>query len=95
MVLTMYCDTSVSTSDIVEYCSSHNMLKEGVLPSIKAFEKWLTTGNAASRLCKSRQGVVWMLENKRLRGARTPLGWLVDPNDVERFEKEQGKEQHE
>ncbi len=65
------------------------------MPSIKAFEKWLTTGDTASRLGKSRQGVVWMLENKRLRGARTPLGWLVDPADVERMAAEQqGKEQH-
>ncbi len=65
------------------------------MPSIKAFEKWLTTGDAASRLGKSRQGVVWMLENKRLRGARTALGWLVDPADVERMAAEQqGKEQH-
>ena len=36
----------------------------------------------------SRQGVVWLLENKRLRGARTALGWLVDPADVERLENE-------
>ncbi len=66
------------------------------MPSIKAFENWLTTGATASRLGKSRQGVVWMLENKRLRGARTPLGWLVDPKDVERLarerEEQQGKE---
>ncbi len=62
------------------------------MPSIKAFEKWLTTGDTASKLGKSRQGVVWMLENKRLRGARTPLGWLVDPADVERMKQERGKE---
>ena len=59
------------------------------MPSIKAFEGWFTTGDAASRLGKSRQGIVWLLENKRLRGARTALGWLVDPADVERFAREQ------
>ena len=59
---------------------------------MKAFGRWLTTGDAASHLGKSRQGVVWMLENKRLRGARTPLGWLVDPADVERMKLERGKE---
>ncbi len=58
------------------------------MPSVREFERWLTTGDDASRLGKSRQGVVWMLENKRLRGARTALGWLVDPADVERLENE-------
>lgn len=64
------------------------------MPSIRQFEQWLTTGDTASRLGKSRQGIVWLLENKRLRGARTALGWLVDPADVERFAREQdrGKE---
>jgi len=55
----------------------------GNMPSIREFERWLTTSDAASRLGKSRQGVVWMLENRRLRGARTSLGWLVDPASVE------------
>ena len=58
------------------------------MPSIRQFEQWLTTGDTASRIGKSRQGVVWMLENKRLRGARTALGWLVDPADVQRFARE-------
>ncbi len=61
------------------------------MPSIREFERWLTTGDTASRLGKSRQGVVWMLENKRLRGARTALGWLVDPKDVERLAEQRGK----
>ncbi len=59
------------------------------MPSIRQFEQWLTTGDTASRLGKSRQGIVWLLENKRLRGARTALGWLVDSVDVERFAREQ------
>jgi hypothetical protein len=41
-------------------------------------------------LGKSRQGVVWLCENGRLRAARTRLGWLVDPNDVERYAREHG-----
>jgi hypothetical protein len=43
----------------------------------------------------SRQGVVWLLENKRLRGARTALGWLVDPADVERLARERQSERKE
>lgn len=62
------------------------------MPSIREFERWLTTGATASRLRKSRQGVVWMLENRRLRGVRTPLGWLVDPKDVERVQQERGED---
>jgi excisionase family DNA binding protein len=60
------------------------------LPSIRGFEGWLTTSEAASILGKSRQGVVWLCENRRLRGARTHLGWLVDPEDVERYAREHG-----
>jgi hypothetical protein len=30
-----------------------------------------------------------MLENRRLRGARTPLGWLVDPASVEEMVSKQ------
>jgi hypothetical protein len=41
-------------------------------------------------LGKSRQGVVWLCENRRLRAARTRLGWLVDPRDVERYAREHG-----
>jgi hypothetical protein len=66
--------------------------KGGYLPSIREFEEWLTTGASASKLGKSRQGVVWLLENRRLRGARTALGWLVDPKDVERYAREHGIE---
>ena len=55
------------------------------MPSIQDFEGWFTTSAAASKLGKTRQGVVWLCENRRLRAARTALGWLVDPVDVEKF----------
>ncbi len=61
------------------------------MPTVREFERWLTTGDTASRLSKSRQGVVWMLENRRLRGARTALGWLVDPASVEEMASRQGE----
>ena len=57
--------------------------KEGYLPSIREFEEWFTTGDTASALGKTRKGIKWLLENRRLRGVRTRLGWLVDPKDVE------------
>jgi hypothetical protein len=56
----------------------------GYMPTIQEFEKWITTGDAASELGKSIEGIKWMLRNRRLRGVHTRLGWLVDPEDVKR-----------
>jgi len=33
-----------------------------------------------------------MVENKKLRAAKTQLGWLIDPESVEKAAQEQGKE---
>ena len=55
------------------------------MPSLQEFEKWLTTGQAASELGKSRQGVTWLVENKKLRAVKTNAGWLIDPDSVEAF----------
>lgn len=55
------------------------------MPSLQEFEKWLTTGQAASELGKSRQGVTWLVENKKLRAVKTQLGYLIDPDSVDTF----------
>jgi excisionase family DNA binding protein len=55
------------------------------MPSLQEFEKWLTTGQTASELGKSRQGVTWLVENKKLRAVKTNAGWLIDPDSVEAF----------
>jgi orotate phosphoribosyltransferase-like protein len=55
------------------------------MPSLQEFEKWLTTGQAASELGKSRQGVTWLVEAKKLRAVKTNAGWLIDPDSVEVF----------
>lgn len=52
------------------------------MPSISEFEQWLTTGQTASELGKSRQGVTWLAENKKLRAVKTQAGWLIDPDAV-------------
>ena len=59
------------------------------MPTIRELEKWLTTSQAASKLNKTRQGVTWMVENRKLRAAKTQLGWLIDPKDVERVAREE------
>jgi excisionase family DNA binding protein len=53
------------------------------MPSLKELEKWLTTSETASKLGKTRQGIVWLCENGRLRAVKTRLGWLIDPKAVE------------
>ena len=57
------------------------------MPTIRELENWLTTSQAASKLNKTRQGVTWMVENKKLRAAKTQLGWLIDPQSVEAARK--------
>jgi hypothetical protein len=43
-------------------------------------------------LGKSRQGVTWLVENRRLRAVKTQLGWLIDPKAVEEFrDRERGE----
>jgi len=63
------------------------------VPTISELEKWLTTSQAANSLGKSRQGVTWMVENKKLRAVKTQLGWLVDPAAVENYKQKEGREQ--
>ena len=59
------------------------------MPTIREFEKWLTTSQAASKLSKSRQGVLWLAENGHLRGVKTQLGWLIDPQAVEHYQNQE------
>jgi excisionase family DNA binding protein len=61
------------------------------MPTLSELEKWLTTGQAASALGKSRQGVTWLVVNKKIRAVKTQAGWLVDPKAVEDYgRKENG-----
>ena len=62
------------------------------MPTINELEHWLTTSQASSILNKTRQGISWMVENKKLRAAKTPLGWLIDPKSVLDAAKSQEKE---
>jgi len=56
---------------------------------MKELEKWITTSQAASKLGKTRQGITWMAENKRIRAVKTQLGWLIDPKAVEKLQREE------
>ena len=57
------------------------------MPTMKELERWITTSQAASKLGKTRQGITWMAENKRIRAVKTKLGWLIDPEAVEKLKR--------
>ena len=52
---------------------------------LQELEKWLSTGQVASRLGWSRQGVLKLAEQGRVRAVRTACGWLYDPRSVGEF----------
>lgn len=63
------------------------------MPTIKELERWLSTSQAKEKMGKSRQGAMWMAENKRVRAVKTAVGWLYDPEDVEKYvERDTGHE---
>jgi hypothetical protein len=55
-------------------------------------EKWLSTGEAAAVLGRSRQGTINFAAAGHLRGVKTHQGWLVDPDDVARVAQERGSD---
>lgn len=60
------------------------------MPSLSELEQWMTTGQTASKLSKSRQGVTWLVENKKLRAVKTQAGWLIDPKSIEEYARKEG-----
>lgn len=58
------------------------------MPSETEFATWLTTSEAAEKLGRTRQGVVWLCENGRLHAVRTKLGWLIKPRAIEDYQRE-------
>src|SRR3712207_5648900 len=57
--------------------------------SLKELEGWLSTGQAARALGRSRQGVIDLAEARHLRAVKTAAGWLYDPKSVSDFAAEQ------
>ena len=61
------------------------------MPSLREFEKWLSITQAAQRLGKTRTGVTWLVENRKIRAVKTAIGYLLDPQSVEEYaEKQKG-----
>ncbi len=55
---------------------------------LKDLENWMGVGQMSKRLGRSRQGVINLLDEGRIRSVKTQIGWLADPADVERFARE-------
>ena len=53
------------------------------MPSLKELEAWLSTGQVSKRLGMSRQGVIYLAEQRKVRAVKTAAGWLYDPDSVE------------
>ena len=55
------------------------------MPSLKELEAWLSTGQMSKRLGMSRQGVIYLAEQRKVRAVKTAAGWLYDPDTVEMY----------
>ena len=61
--------------------------------SLKELEKWMSTTQAAERLGWSRQGVINLAKQGRVRAVRTACGRLYDPKSVEAFALTEAEQQ--
>jgi hypothetical protein len=55
------------------------------MPNLKELERWMGTGQVARELGYSRQGVINLAEDGKVRAVKTGVGWLYDPDSVEAF----------
>ena len=55
------------------------------MPSLKELETWISTGQVSKRLGMSRQGVIYLAEQRKVRAVKTAAGWLYDPDSVEAY----------
>jgi hypothetical protein len=62
------------------------------LPSLKELESWMSTGQVSKQLGRSRQGVINLARERKLRAVQTGAGWIYDPASVEGFARDQRKE---
>ena len=51
-------------------------------------EEWMSTGQVARVLGRSRPNVIRLAEARRIRSVRTAAGWLYEPESVHEFAAE-------
>jgi hypothetical protein len=65
---------------------SHKLqIRRKQLISLTELETWLSTGQVADTLGRSRPNVIQLAESRRIRSVRTAAGWLYDPESVHEF----------
>ena len=62
------------------------------MPSLRELETWLSTGQVSRRLGMSRQGVIYLAEQRKVRAVKTAVGWLYDPDSVEVYAAKASRE---
>ena len=55
------------------------------MPSMKELEKWMGTKQVADVLGYSRQYIIKLAQERRIRAVKTGAGWLYDPNSVDTY----------
>jgi hypothetical protein len=55
------------------------------MPNFRELERWMGTGQVAKKLAYSRQGVINLAEEGKVRAVKTGAGWIYDPDSVEVF----------
>ena len=55
------------------------------MPRLKELERWMGTGQVADRLGYSRQYVINLAKERKIRAVKTGAGWLYDPDSIETF----------
>ncbi len=63
------------------------------LEQLKVIEDWWSPSEAGRVLETSGQWVTHLARTGQVRGIRTSLGWLVDPEDIEALAKEKKRKQ--
>jgi len=61
------------------------------LPRLKELESWMSTGQVSKKLGRSRQGVINLARERRLRAVKTGAGWIYDPDSVADFVRRETK----
>ena len=59
------------------------------LPSLKELENWMSTGQVSKKLGRSRQGVINLARERKLRAVKTGAGWIYDPESVADFARQE------
>ncbi len=58
---------------------------------VEEVQDWLSPSQAGRVLGTSGQWVTHLARTRQLRGVKTALGWLVDPEDVQRVAEKRSK----